>query len=174
MLALDSMDLAACRILHSTWHQRDRGKEGADHGCCGRSREAFIAGALLIMVAEIQADLPLDHRIHAQPHHSQHGPGRNPFGVLQPHGTDGGGSLDPATTRFHRDMVFLIRLEPLDIRPLLSPQGGGQDGPPLRVFRGAQGLWAHDQAIADLHLGDLGLRRPAAPRPLFGGLTAST
>src|SRR5215813_6422129 len=40
----------------------------------------------------------------------------------------------------------------------------------MRVFRGEQGLWAHDQAIADLHLGGLGLRRPAAPRPLFGSI----
>ena len=38
----------------------------------------------------------------------------------------------------------------------------------MRVFRGEQGLWAHDQAIADLHLGGLGLRRTATPRPLFG------
>src|SRR5262245_37429635 len=39
----------------------------------------------------------------------------------------------------------------------------------MRVLRGEQGLWVHDQAIADLNLGDLGLRRPASPRPLFGG-----
>jgi len=71
------------------------------------------------MVAEIQADLPLDHSIHEQPHHSQHGQGRNPFGFLQLHGTDCGGILDPAKTRFHRDMLFLIRLEHLDIRTLL-------------------------------------------------------
>ncbi len=39
----------------------------------------------------------------------------------------------------------------------------------MRVFRGEQGLWAHAQAIADLHLGSLGLRRTASSRPLFGG-----
>src|ERR687886_1607162 len=39
----------------------------------------------------------------------------------------------------------------------------------MRVLRGEQGLWAHDEAIAALHLGDLSLRRPASPRPLFGG-----
>ena len=39
----------------------------------------------------------------------------------------------------------------------------------MRVFRGEQGLWVHMEAIADLHLGGLGLRRPASPRPLFGG-----
>src|SRR5215831_741372 len=91
MMVPDSMDLAACRTLHSKLHQRYRGEEGEDHGCCGRSRGAFIPRDVLIMVAEIQADLPLDHRIHEQPHDREHGQGRNPFGFLQPHGTDGGG-----------------------------------------------------------------------------------
>jgi hypothetical protein len=35
------------------------------------------------------------------------------------------------------------------------------------VLRGEQGLWVHDQAIADLNLGGLGLRRTASPRPLL-------
>src|SRR5215470_954558 len=39
----------------------------------------------------------------------------------------------------------------------------------MRVFRGEQGLWVHMEAIADLNLGSLGLRRTASPRPLFGG-----
>ena len=36
----------------------------------------------------------------------------------------------------------------------------------MRVFRGEQGFWAHDQAIADLTLGGLGR--------FLGVLTAST
>ena len=39
----------------------------------------------------------------------------------------------------------------------------------MRVLRGEQGLWVHTEAIADLNLGGLGLRRTASPRPLFGG-----
>ena len=39
----------------------------------------------------------------------------------------------------------------------------------MRVLRGKQSLWVHTEAIADLHLGGLGLRRTASPRPLFGG-----
>ena len=119
MMILDAMDLAAYRIPHSKLHQRYRGEEGEDHGRCGRSRGAFIPGDVLIMVAEIQADLPLDHSLPEQPHHCKHSQGRNPFGLLQPHGPDRGGILDPAKTRFHRAMVFLIRLEHLDIRTLL-------------------------------------------------------
>ena len=36
----------------------------------------------------------------------------------------------------------------------------------MRVFRGEQGFWAHDQAIVDLNLGSRGR--------FLGGLTAST
>src|SRR5262249_56828640 len=65
--------------------------------------------------------------------------------------------------------LCLIRLEPLDSRTLLCAQCGGQDRPARRVFRGEQGLWVPMEARADRHLGGLGLRRPASPRPLFRG-----
>ena len=39
----------------------------------------------------------------------------------------------------------------------------------MRVLGGDQRLWVHDQTIADLDLGCLGLRRTASTRPLFGG-----
>ena len=77
--------------------------------------------------------------------------------------------LEPAKARFHGDMLLLIRLEHLGIRTHLWPYSGGQDGPPVRVLGRDQGLWGHDQAIADLDLGCLRLRRTASTRPLFGG-----
>jgi len=64
MMVLDAMDLEACRIIHSKLHQQHRGKEGEDYGRGGRGREPFIPGDLPVMVVEIQADLPLDDRIH--------------------------------------------------------------------------------------------------------------
>jgi hypothetical protein len=165
----DAMALAACRTLYSQLHQRDRGAEGEDHGRCGRRRGALIPGDGLIMVAEIQTDLPLAHRIHEQSYDCEHGQGRHPCGVLQPHGTERGGILAPATARFHRDMLCLLRLEPLDIRTRFCPQGGGQARPPLRVLRGEPGLWGHTEARAGLNLGGRGLRRTASPVPLVGG-----
>ena len=69
--------------------------------------------------------------------------------------------LDPAKARFHGDMLLLIRLEHLGIRTHLWPYSGGQDGPPVRVLGRDQGLWVHDQAIADLDLECLRLRRTA-------------
>src|SRR5262249_39913903 len=116
MMVLDALDLEASRIIHDTLHQHHRGKEGEDYGCCGRSRRAFLPRDLLVMVVERQSDLPLDHGIHQQPHHSEYGQGRNPFGFLQPHRTNGGGILDPTKARFHWDMLFLSGLEHLGIR----------------------------------------------------------
>jgi hypothetical protein len=39
----------------------------------------------------------------------------------------------------------------------------------MRVLGGDKGLMVHDEAIADLDLGGLGLRRTASAQPLFGG-----
>src|SRR5262245_24717488 len=165
MMVPDSMDLAAYRIPHSKLHQRYRGKEGKNHGCCGRRRWALIPGDVLSTVAEIQADLPLDHRIHEQSYDCEHGQGRNPCGFLQPHGTDRGGILDPAKARFHGDVLFLICLEQLGIRTPFWPHRGREDGPHVRVLRGHQGLWVYPEAIAALDLRDLRLRRTTSPRP---------
>ena len=71
---------------------------------------------VLGMVVEIQSDLPLDHGIHEQSHHREHGQGRNPFGFLQPYWGDSCWILDPAKARFHRDILLLIGLEYLGIR----------------------------------------------------------
>jgi hypothetical protein len=67
-MVLDAMALEACRLIHDKLHQHHRGKEGEDYGRCRRGRWPFIPGDLLVMVAEIQADLPLDHGIHEQPY----------------------------------------------------------------------------------------------------------
>ncbi len=156
-------------MVHGEVHEHNRRKEGKHHGRRGRGRRAFVAGYLAVMIAEIESDLPVDYRLHQQPHDGEPGQRRNPFRFLQPHRADGGGILDPAKARFHGAMLFLIRLENLGIRTHRWPHSGGQDGPPVHVLGGDQGLCVHDQAIADLDLGCLGLRRTASTRPLFGG-----
>jgi hypothetical protein len=82
MRVLDAMHLEAGRIVHSEVDECHWRTEGEDHGRCGRSRGAFLPRDVLIMVAEIQADLPLDHRLHEQPHDREQGQGRNPCGFL--------------------------------------------------------------------------------------------
>ena len=64
-------------------------------------------------------------------------------------------------------MLFLIRLEQLGIRTPLWSHRGGQDGPPVRVLGGDQGLWVHDEAITDRNLGCFGLRWTASTRPFL-------
>src|SRR4029450_12040654 len=164
MIVLDAMALEACRILQDTLHQHDRGEEGKDYGRGRRGRWPLIAGDSLVMVAEREANLPLDHGIHEQPHHREHRQGGNPFGFLQPHRTDGRRVFDPAKAWFHGDMLLLIRLEYLDIRPHRRPQRRGQDRPPLRLVGGNHGLWGHDEPIADGDRGWLRLPRTAATR----------
>jgi len=140
MIILDTIDLEARRIVYGDVHEHHRRKEGENHSRCGCSCEPFIPGDLLVIIAEIQSDLALDHGIHQQPHDSEHGQGRNPFGFLQPYRTNGGGILDPAKARFHGDVLFLICLEQLGIRTPFWPHRGREDGPPVRVLGGHQGL----------------------------------
>jgi len=102
MMVLDAMALAACEMPYSPGPQRSRGKEGADHGRGGRRRWALLPRDVRRMVAERQADLPVDDRLHAAPHDREPGPGRRPLGVLPPHGTARGGRRAPATARCHR------------------------------------------------------------------------
>ena len=140
MIVLDAMDLEAGHIVHSAVHERHWRKEGKHYGCRGCGRQAFVAGYVPVMLAEIESNLPLDDGIHQQPYDGEHGQRRNPFGFLQPHRADSGGILDPAKARFQRDMLFLIRLEHLGIRTLLWPHCRGEDSPPVRVLGGDQGL----------------------------------
>src|SRR5712691_12806705 len=83
MMVLEAMDLEAYRIIHGKLHQHHWGKEGEDHGSCGCGRWSFVPGDVLVVVAERQADLPLDNGIHEQPQDSENGKGRNPLGFLQ-------------------------------------------------------------------------------------------
>ena len=64
MVVLDAMHLEARRIVHHAVHEHHRRKEGKHHGRCRRGSRAFIAGYVPIMLAEIEADLLLDHRIY--------------------------------------------------------------------------------------------------------------
>jgi hypothetical protein len=116
MVVLDTMDLEARDIVHRGVHEHHWCTEGKHHSCRGRGGQTFIAGDLPLMLAEIEAHLPLDHGIHQQPHDREHGQRCNPFRFLQPYRADGSGILDPAKARFDRDMLFLIGLEDFRIR----------------------------------------------------------
>ena len=59
MIVLDTMDLEARDIVHRAVHEHQWLKEGKHHGCRGRGSQTFVAGNVSLMLAEIEAHLPL-------------------------------------------------------------------------------------------------------------------
>ena len=55
------------------------------------------------MRAQVETDLSLNYAIDQQAEHRQHRQGRDPFGLLQPHGGDRRGILAPAKAGFYRE-----------------------------------------------------------------------
>jgi hypothetical protein len=66
------MDLGAELLIHDELHAEDRGKQGEHDGRCRCRRWAFVSWNMPVMIAEIEADLPLDHRIDEQSHDGEH------------------------------------------------------------------------------------------------------
>ena len=105
------------------------------------------------MRTQVQTDLSLDHPVDQQAQHRPHRSRRNPFGLLQPHGSDRRGVLDPTKTRFSCRVLLLISLENLGIAAYLSAYGRGPYGPPIVLLGIGQGGNLHHQAIARLEDG---------------------
>jgi hypothetical protein len=64
MMRLYAMDLETDLLIHGELDEHDWGKQGEHDGRrrCGRC--AFIPWYVLRMRAQIEPDLPLDHRLH--------------------------------------------------------------------------------------------------------------
>ena len=168
MIFLDALHLEDRRRVHDAVDKRPWRQEGTDHGRCRCGRRAFMAGDGPSMIAERASAWPVDDCGAEEAHDGAHGHRRHPCRFLQPSRADGGGRLEPAPARFHRARLCRIRLEPLGLRTHVWPQRRGQDGPPLRLRGGPQGLPVHPAALRRLDLGRLGLRRPAASGPFPG------
>src|SRR5262249_38913916 len=76
--------------------------------------------------------------------------GGNPFGFLQPHGSNRRRILDPTKTRLHSRVLLLIGLENLGICAHLRAHGGGEHRPAIVLLRVGQSLYLHDYAVASL------------------------
>src|SRR5215475_804876 len=63
------------------------------------------------MGMEIQAHLPLNDTGDQQADDGEHRQGGDPFGFLEPHGSDGRGVLDPPKPRFDRGRLVLVSLK---------------------------------------------------------------
>src|SRR5919108_727645 len=97
-----------------------------------------MAWHLLVRGEEVESDLPLDHAVDEPPHDGEPRQGRDPFGLLQPYGTNGRRMLAPTTTGFHGRVVLLIRVKKLRVRTRLRTHGRGQDRPSVVLRRTAQ------------------------------------
>jgi hypothetical protein len=73
MMVLAPMPLEAELLVYGELHEHHWRKQGKHHGRCGGGRRAFVAGYLPVMIAEIESDLPLNHRIYQQSHDREHG-----------------------------------------------------------------------------------------------------
>src|SRR5712691_1169448 len=119
------------------------------------------------MVSQGEPDLSLEQRIHQQPEDGAHRSRRNPFRFLKPHWGDGRRIFDPTTAWFSRGILLSIGLQNLGIRTPLSPYSRRQDEPPLLVLGPLQSRALNFQAIVDLFLRLLRLRRASPACPFF-------
>jgi hypothetical protein len=124
--------------------------------------QAFVAGDLLAMPAQVQADLPLDDPVDQHANNREPRQGSHPFGRLEPHASDGRRVLDPPNARFHGGRLVLIGLEHRGSRACLRGHRRGAYRPPL-VFCGVtQHLDLHHHAIARRARGSVCLRWPSS------------
>jgi hypothetical protein len=64
MLFPDAMHVQDRPMVYGVVDQRHWRQEVKHHDCCGEGSQSFVAGYGLVMITQIKADLPLDHRIH--------------------------------------------------------------------------------------------------------------
>jgi hypothetical protein len=64
MILPDAVNVQDGHIVHGVVDQRYWRKEVKHHGCRGEGSQTFVARYLLVMITKLEADLPLDYRIH--------------------------------------------------------------------------------------------------------------
>jgi hypothetical protein len=114
------------------------------------------------MHAQGQTDLSLDHAVDEQPQYRQHREGRDPCGLLQPHGSARRGILEPAKAGFYSGLVGLIGPKNVGSRTARRGARGGQHRPPIVLFSIGQSLDFDLKAIARLPRRGLPLRRTSS------------
>jgi hypothetical protein len=64
MMVLKPMRLEARLLIDGALHEHHWRKQGEYHGRRGGGGRAFVPGSMPVIIAEIEADLLLNHRIH--------------------------------------------------------------------------------------------------------------
>ena len=63
MMWLHAIDVANCGVVYLKLNQHHRVKEGEDHCSRGRRGRALVARESLVLLVEVESDLPLDQCI---------------------------------------------------------------------------------------------------------------
>jgi hypothetical protein len=108
--------------------QRDLYQQGEHERCRWGSCQAFVAWELLGMRVQGEPDLALPHAVDQQAEHRQHRQGRDPFGLLQPHGGNRRGMLEPAKAGCYSGLLVLIGLENVRLVRIYSDHDANQTG----------------------------------------------
>jgi hypothetical protein len=72
VVRLETIELLHLLPIYPQWDQCYLGKEGHRHRRCWDSGQAFVPWELLVMRAEVETDLALDHAVNQQAQHGQH------------------------------------------------------------------------------------------------------
>jgi hypothetical protein len=142
-MGLNTIDLLNLLLTYPELDQGYLGKQGQHHRRRWSRCRPFFPWNLLVIRAQVQTDLSLDHAVDQQAQHRQHRSRRDPFGLLEPHGADRRRILDPAKARFHRGILVLIGLENGGIAAHLSTPGCSQHHPAIVLLRVGARLHLH-------------------------------
>src|SRR5215470_16246762 len=161
-MGLDTRDLRDLLLIYPQLDQGYLCKQGQHYRRRWGGCQAFVAWKPLVMRVQVQTDLSLDDAVDQQAQHRQHRQGRDPFWLLQPHGGDRRGILDPPKTRFHSGVLVLIGLKNLHVCTALPAYRRRQHCPPIVLVKIGQGLNLDGHSIARLKRQWVHLRWPAS------------
>src|SRR6516165_7832613 len=125
MMGVNPLELPYLLVPSNYMEQGDWGTPGPHHGRCGGRCQAWVAWERRVRRVPREAPLPLAEA-RAQPTDTrQPGPGRTPFRLLEPHGSDRRGRLKPTPSRLYRGIGGLRGLEKVGIATHCSGYGRG-------------------------------------------------
>ena len=166
MMGLNPLELPYLLVPYNEMEQGVLGTQGQPHCRCGGRCQACVAWERRVMRVQREAHLPLDEARDQHTDNRPHGPGRNPFRLREPHGSDRRGILPPTPSRLYSGIGVLLGLEKVGSATHRSGHGRGPPPPSLGLFwvgerlppAGAGHAWR--AARAEPVAGGGGRRRP--------------
>src|SRR5215471_12517526 len=165
MMGLNPLELPYLLVPYNEMEQGALGTQGQPHCRCGGRCQACVAWERRVMRVQREAHLPLDEARDQHTDNRPHGPGRTPFRLREPHGSDRRGILPPTPSRLYSGIGVLLGLEKVGSAIHRSGHGRGPPPPSLGLFWVGERLSGHSQASACLQRGRGTRGGPPAPSP---------